>query len=300
MMGPAPGQQLVQHRSQRVDVGSRGDRFAPHLLRRRVLRGEEPILGERHQRLQAVVGRLRLSVAAHHLRDPEIEQLYLPVLGYQDVARLEVTVDHQVLVGIAYRLGHLKEEPEPVVDTESARLGVGDDGDALDVLDGEVRLPLVADPTVEQPGDVGVAQPGEDLALGQETAVDPVGVDAVSDQLEGDLLPELAVGPLGEIDDAHPPAGELADDSVGADDAAHRVVLRRRRAGEPPAVQLEEAPGRGVGLEQPLHVPAELRIGAVLGEPPRPLLGRQLERGVEEPVGFMPVEPGGRHDASSW
>ena len=43
---------------------------------------------------------------------------------------------------------------------------------ALDVLHGEVRLPLGGHAAVEQPGDVGVAEPGQDLPLGEEAPVD--------------------------------------------------------------------------------------------------------------------------------
>ena len=40
--GPRPGEQLVEQDAERVDVGRRRDRLAPHLLRRRVLRRQRP------------------------------------------------------------------------------------------------------------------------------------------------------------------------------------------------------------------------------------------------------------------
>jgi hypothetical protein len=43
-------------------------------------------------------------------------------------------------------------------------------------------------------------------AFGEEALVDLVRVHPAFDQLEGDSLLELAVGPLGEIDHAHPAA----------------------------------------------------------------------------------------------
>ncbi len=43
----------------------------------------------------------------------EVEQLGLALRGHEDVARLEVAVDHQVLVRELHRLRDLEEERQP-------------------------------------------------------------------------------------------------------------------------------------------------------------------------------------------
>ena len=75
---------------------------------------------------------------------------------------------------------------------------------------------------------------GEDLPLGQKAAVDLLGIHAALDELESDLLLELAVGPLGQVDRAHAAAGQLTEHPVGPDaDSLERgaAVLRLEQGG---------------------------------------------------------------------
>ena len=298
---PSAGEQLVQHGAEGVHVGRRGHRLATDLLGRGVLRRHHP-----HAALGLVV------LAIHQLGDAEVEQLGLAVRGDQDIGRLEVAMDDEVLVGVAHGVTDVEKQSEPGVHVEAVRLAVPDDRSTLDELDGEPRLPLGGDAAIEQPGDVGVVEPRQDLAFGEEAAVDGGGVHPFPDELEGDALLELTVGPLGEIHHAHPAPRQLAHDPIRPDPAAHGGVVdgplgRGREAvrdgiGQPPAVELEEPPGGGVGPEQGLDLPLERGVPAArLGHPPGTRGRRDLERPVEQPVGLGPVEPGlRRHSVSSW
>jgi hypothetical protein len=96
-----------------------------------------------------------------------------------------------------------------------------------------------------------MAQRGEDLSLGDEAAVQLVGVGAVAQELDRDLATELAVDALGEVHHTHAAATELAHDAVGANaTVAQRLHDERRcRGGQSP---LEDSGGRLVRGEQRL------------------------------------------------
>ena len=97
----------------------------------------------------------------------------------------------------------------------------------FDVLHDEVREPVVRRPAIQQPGDVGVIEAGENLSLGAEATTDLVGVQAELDDLDGDAALELVVVAYGQVDGAHPAASELADDR----DKVRRGARAARRAG---------------------------------------------------------------------
>ena len=109
-------------------------------------------------------------------------------------------------------------------------------GSAVDELHHQVRPAVAGDAAVEQPGDVGMDEAGEDAALGEEPLVQRIVGVARADQLDGDAMFEVGAGPLGEIDRAHAAAADLRDDAVGADArrrAPVRAPARRRRAAAP-------------------------------------------------------------------
>ena len=94
---PPAGEQLVEQHAQRVDVGGGGHRLAAHLLGAGVLGRHQLQPGRgRRQRLPGHLG-------IEQLGDAEVEQLGHAVLGDQDVGRLDVAVDDQVLVRVLHR-----------------------------------------------------------------------------------------------------------------------------------------------------------------------------------------------------
>ena len=130
-----------------------------------------------------------------------------------------------------------------------------------------------------------------------------VRVHPALDELEGDPLLELPVGPLGEVHHAHAAAGQLAHQSVGADPEARRALSASaaRFAGEPPGVDLEEASGGGVGPEKRLDLPPDRGLaGAGPPEPTLALASRYIQRLIEQPVDVVPAVACARgHSASS-
>ena len=217
---PAAGEQLVEQHAQRVDVGGGGHRLAAHLFGAGVLGRHQLQPGRR--RRQRLPGHLGIE----QLGDAEIEQLGDAVLGDQHVGRLDVAVDHQVLVRVLHRRGQLQEDVEPRVGVEHARFGVLDQRRAVDELHHQVRPAVGRRAAVEQPGDVGMVEAGEDLPLGAEAADDGIGVHPALQHLEGDALVERVVVADGEIDRAHAALAQLADQAVGTDARFERRVER--------------------------------------------------------------------------
>ena len=130
------------------------------------------------------------------------------------------------------------------------------DRQTVDVLHHEIRQALAAGAAVEQPRDVRMLEPGEDLALVSKALQHGVAIHAALDEFDGGAHRELRIVALAKKDGAHAAATQLAHDAIRADvtgfrenrrgdalDSRRRIAdkragLRRRRAG---AVRLPRA-----------------------------------------------------------
>ena len=101
-IGALSRQQPVEQHAQGVDVARDRHRLAADLLRARRLQRESAVAGPR------LVSRREARL--EQLRDPEIQELRRAVRRDQDVARLEIAVDDEVLMGVLDRRAHLAEE----------------------------------------------------------------------------------------------------------------------------------------------------------------------------------------------
>jgi hypothetical protein len=135
-------------------------------------------------------------------------------------------VDNQVLVRELHGLANAGEQREPLRGGEMAVLAEFVDGDAVHVFHGQVEIAGLGDSAVEQPGDVGVVEPGEDLPLLAEALAKQVGGERQVNELDGDLLLELPVGAMRQVDGAHSAAAEQAIDLVRADALAPERFTR--------------------------------------------------------------------------
>ncbi len=216
-VGAAAGQQLVEDHPQRIHVARRRHVISPDLFRAGVGRGHRPHRGHGHH--GRAEGRLRIE----RFRDPEIEELRGPVPGDEDVGRLEVAVDDQRPMGGFHRLAHGQEKLEAVVDREALLVAIPVDRAALDVFHDDVGETVLGGPAVEQPGDVGVLQAGQDPPLGLESPQQTVAVAPQRKDLDRDRLIETAVGALGSVDRPHPAHGDPLLQAIRADPAAGRA-----------------------------------------------------------------------------
>src|SRR4029077_261526 len=94
-------QQLVQHNSKRINIAARGDGQATQLLGTRVFRREHA--ADRRCGLDA-------SGPAKKFSDAKVQQLGCLIVRHDDVARLEVTMNNQVLVRELNRRADLTKE----------------------------------------------------------------------------------------------------------------------------------------------------------------------------------------------
>ena len=138
-----------------------------------------------------------------------------PVRGDEDVARLDVAVDHAVAVGEGERGGHAGADGGDLARRQ--RLGVaqdGGEGPAVDELHHDEVGAVVLAP-VEDGDDVGMRQVGGGLGLAPE-ALDEGAVDRQlgEEHLERDGPIELAIH--GAVDLGHAAAGDQVGHLIAA------------------------------------------------------------------------------------
>ena len=104
----------------------------------------------------------------HQLGDAEVEQANLAVRRDEDVGWLQITVDDERLVRVLHRRQHLQSEIDARVKAEPIRIAIDVKGDALDVLERDIRLAVLGDARIEQARDVRVVELGEDGAFAHE------------------------------------------------------------------------------------------------------------------------------------
>jgi len=197
-------------------------------------------------------------------------------------------VDDQVRVSELDRLTNRQKELESGLEIQAALVRVGRQRLTVDILHDQVGLPLVGHPAVEERRDVGVDQSSENLAFGSESPHQVIGVAAGPNQLDGDLLLVLGIGPTGAVHLTHPTPADDGLDRIGPDRCARRGrpdALGDRRAQEP--IGVAGAPGGRVAGEDRFDLATK---GGVTTAHPvevgRPLRGGKLE-GLEE----HPIEP---------
>jgi hypothetical protein len=217
------------------------------------------------------------------LRDTEVEELHRAVGRDEDVRRLEVAVDDEVRVRVLHCRQHLEHEREPLLGGEMLLVAVRVDAPALDVLEDEVRLAVVAHAGIEQPRDVQVREPRERGPFAAE-ALDAGGIEECEvEQLHRDdaLVPALAA--TCKPDAPHAAAADRALERVRAEPTAGEGRGRRGGRGGGAVRQKAVAVELRFGGEQPFDLGGE-RGGAESQciEPREARLGREVERLVEQ------------------
>ena len=78
-------------------------------------------------------------------------------------------MDDEVLVCVLYRRTHVEKELQPRTDVEPVRVAIPGERQTVHILHHQVRTSIFGDSAIQQPRDVRMYQPCENLALGQET-----------------------------------------------------------------------------------------------------------------------------------
>ncbi len=138
-------------------------------------------------------------------------------------------MNHQVAMRIGYRLADLLEKPAAFAHAEAALLAVLLDGPALHELHDEPRAAIGGSSAVEQTGDVGVIERGQDAALMAETLEHRIGVHSPLHHFDGYAFFERAIGAHGGVDGAHASTANLFHHFPRAQPpSGHRFALQQR------------------------------------------------------------------------
>src|SRR5579883_757612 len=216
----APGQQLVQNHPERVDIAGGRYRLPPHLLGTRIF-GREGV----HERGFHARGR------THDFGNAEIQQFGHAVRRDQNIARLQVAMNDQVLMSIVDRRTDGSEQLQAAGDVERVLVAMSINGRALYQLHDNVGNAIVGGATIQQASNVRVVETGQDLALIAKALPDEVRIEPPAHHLDRDLAVEGAVGPDRAVNLPHTAAANLAKDLVGADPPAalHRGRWHEKR-----------------------------------------------------------------------
>ncbi len=192
---------------------------------------------------QVAVGGLAVE-----LGDAEIEQPRAPVRAPdQDVAGLDVAVDHQVAVRVRECVGHPQQQADACAPIQLLLLAVLVERDAVDILHRQVQRTVCGLAAIDQLRDVRVAEARENLHLRAEAFAG--GAIGAEQQLDRDGLLEAAGHPLCPVHRAHAAAADQLDHLEGADARARRHLRPAGLALEQRARQ--QALGGAASLEPP-------------------------------------------------
>src|ERR1700757_456323 len=115
-MRSMPGQEEVQQHAKRVHVAHRCDRLAAQLLWTCKFRRQTSRDCKRCIRW--------LRFHSEQFGNSEVEQAWHALFCDQDVAGLDVAVDHQVLMGVADRCAYCLKELQPCRDIELVTIAI--------------------------------------------------------------------------------------------------------------------------------------------------------------------------------
>ena len=203
-------------------------------------------------------------------------------------------MDDQILMGVAHRGAYALEEPEPCDDVERVPIAVLVDRFPFDVLHDQERQAVLGRAAIENPRDVGMIEPCQDLALALEAPGHFLAVEPALDDLDGDLLFEGLVGTRGQIHPAHPTAAEFAHHAIRADApplehscaALLEHLERLYECGGPREVELPLL----VRGQQRIDFATQLKVVTAGGiEPGRAAVRLTVERGLKDLLELPPA-----------
>lgn len=276
------GEQDIEEDTKGIGVGRGGDFLVEELLR-------ACVLGRHHLDAGGGIGG-RIGVGIEELGDAEIEEPDRAVFRYQNVAGLDVAVDHEILVSILDGGTDGEKEAEAGAEVELVRVTVFIDGRACDEVHDEKRLAGFSGAAIQEAGDVRVFEVREDVAFGLEAAHGEAIVETAAGHLHGDQLSIEIIDTDGLVDHAHATFSDDLDDAIGADAEACGVFF----VGGGRGGNIDKVSGFVIGGEQGADFGQSLGVVITCGgEEGFPLGGGQVERGVEDVFNAPPAL--GRH-----
>ena len=216
----APGKGIVQHGSQGIDIGGWPHQIEPGCR----LFGRHEIGGPQH----FARGR-KVAVELHAFRETEVGHPGVAGTVEQDVAGLQIPMDHAVVVGVLNRLGDVPHQRRRVARRHWSAGQVRRQALAFDVAHRE-EVPALERTHLVDRHNAGMIQPGHRLGFSAK-ALHRLARRQLSgqDHLHGDDAVQAAL--TRPVDHAHPAAADLFQQLVVAEDPGAFVPsVERHRA----------------------------------------------------------------------
>ncbi|MDR3701194.1 MAG: hypothetical protein P4L56_16220 [Candidatus Sulfopaludibacter sp.] len=135
---------------------------------------------------------------------------------HQHIRRLEVAVDHTLLVRMVNGAAHREKKFQSFADGHPLLIAILRDGYALDVLHDKVRPALACGAGIEDPGDIRVVHDRQRLALVDEAGEHLARVHSQFDDFERyEAANRFKL--FGQVDGAHTPLAERPKDPIPAE-----------------------------------------------------------------------------------
>ena len=169
-------------------------------------------------------------------------------------------MDDEIAMGIGDRLQNMQKEMAAGFYVESVLTAENIDRATLDKFHGEVRNTFSGCASIEEPGNKGMIEIGQDLPLFAKSAQHLLGIHTSLYDFEGDLTGVFVVVTQREIDRTHASAPDLAHDPIHSQSFAEK----HRRIEDSRGYALNRGVDRGfaiaVGYQQRLHLAAKLDV----------------------------------------
>lgn len=133
-------------------------------------------------------------------------------------------MNDEVAVGIGYRLTSFQKKCQLAAQVNSG--GVSIDGDAVDVLHGQVGLTVARVSRIEQAGNTWMVERRENLSFPQEPVDERRLKAPLPYHFDGDALLNLSVGAFRKIHGAHATAAEKAQQPVRSATGARLGIIQ--------------------------------------------------------------------------
>src|SRR5690606_7249102 len=112
-----------------------------------------------------------MVASLEELRYAEVQKLGYAVRSDQDVCRLQISMNDQILVRIPNGIANLREKLKALPKVQVTAVAIAIDGFAFDVLHDEVRLAVFHLTGIQEACNVRMVQVCENLTLGPEEGI---------------------------------------------------------------------------------------------------------------------------------
>jgi hypothetical protein len=201
----------------------------------------------------------------------EVEEFGVAVVGDEEIGGFKVEVDDEGAVGAFDGATDGDHEGDAIADGEGVLVAILVDGEAIDAFHDEVWAMVGGGAGIDDAGDVGVIEAGEDLLLAAEAGEGLVVVEVGVEEFDGEFHGDAGAVDFGGVDGAGAAFAQQAGEFVGADGLGHGGGGRRegRGGGEAGFLLVVKGGEQGFGFG------AKGGIGFGFGEERGALAGRQ-------------------------